>query len=202
IEALDLKGEIITTPFTFAATTHAITRKNIQPVFCDIDPDTFNLDSKKIESLITDQTTAIIPVHVFGNPCNVEEINDIAQKYQLKVIYDSAHAFGVEIDGEGIGNFGDISMFSLHATKVYNSIEGGLLTFSNSKLKSTFNLLKNFGISGPETIEMIGTNAKMNEFQAAMGLVNLRYIQKRTTMFDIYIIFKTIKCMVLPNNAY
>jgi dTDP-4-amino-4,6-dideoxygalactose transaminase len=177
IEALDLQGEIITTPFTFAATSHSISRNNIVPVFCDIDTVTFNLDVNKIEEHINEKTTAIMPVHVFGTPCNVDQIRLIAEKYNLKVIYDAAHAFGVEINGIPIGNFGDISMFSLHATKVYHSIEGGLLTYKDNVLKSKFNLLKNFGIVGPEQVDLIGTNAKMNEFQAAMGIINLRYIE-------------------------
>lgn len=177
LEALNLEGEVITTPFTFAATTHAISRKNLTPVFGDIEPNTFNLDPTKIEELITDKTSAIVPVHVFGNPCDVKAINKIANKYNLKVIYDAAHAFGVTVEGKGIGTFGDVSMFSLHATKVYNSIEGGLLTCPDQSLQRKLNLLKNFGISGPENIDTVGTNAKMNEFQAAMGLVNLRYIE-------------------------
>jgi dTDP-4-amino-4,6-dideoxygalactose transaminase len=176
IKTLNLKGEVITTPFTFASTTHAIANSGLTPVFCDISSTDFNIDVTKIESLITENTSAILPVHVFGNPCNVREIERIAKKYDLKVIYDAAHAFGVEIDGVGVSNFGDISMFSLHATKVFHSIEGGILAYNNSKIKKTIDLYKNFGISGPESVEMIGINAKMNEFQAAMGLVNLRYI--------------------------
>jgi dTDP-4-amino-4,6-dideoxygalactose transaminase len=178
IKALDLKGEVITTPFTFASTTHAIVNNGLVPVFCDINENDFTIDVNKIEQLITEKTAAIIPVHVFGYPCNIEKIQEIADKYNLKVIYDSAHAFGVEISNIGIGNFGDISMFSCHATKVYHTIEGGILTFNNEELKRKLYLLKNFGISGPETVELIGINSKMNEFQAIMGILNLKYIDE------------------------
>lgn len=179
IKSLKLTGEVITTPFTFASTTHAIVMNNLTPVFCDINMNDFTIDVDKIEDLITDKTSAIIPVHVFGNPCDVKKIEEIANKHNLKVIYDAAHVFGVEIDGEGIGNFGDISMLSLHATKVYNSIEGGLLTYNKSEFKNIFNMYKNFGITGPESTEAVGLNAKMNEFQAAMGLINLKYIDNQ-----------------------
>lgn len=179
IKSLELSGEIITTPFTFASTTHAIVMNNIVPVFCDINLNDFTIDVDKIESLITEKTSAIIPVHVFGYPCNIKKIQSLAEKYNLKVIYDAAHTFGVEIDGAGIGSFGDISMFSLHATKVYNSVEGGVLTYNNLELKNNLNMLKNFGITGPESVEAIGLNAKMNEFQAAMGLINLKYIDEQ-----------------------
>ncbi len=178
IKSLDLKGEVITTPFTFASTTHAIVNNGLIPVFCDINEDDFTIDVNKIEQLITEKTVAIIPVHVFGYPCNIEKIQEIADKHNLKVIYDSAHAFGVEINNIGIGNFGDISMFSCHATKVYHTIEGGILTFNNEELKRNLYLLKNFGISGPETVELVGTNSKMNEFQAVMGILNLKYIDE------------------------
>ena len=179
IKALGLTGEVITTPFTFASTTHSIVMNNLTPVFCDINVDNFNIDVNKIEELITEKTSAIIPVHVFGYPCDIKEIERIAKKHKLKVIYDAAHVFGVEVDGIGIGNFGDISMFSLHATKVYNSIEGGVLTYNNEDLSKTLNRLKNFGITGLETVESVGLNAKMNEFQAAMGLLNLKYIDEQ-----------------------
>ena len=190
IKALDLTGEIITTPFTFASTTHAIVNCGLKPIFCDIEMDTYNIDPQKIEGLITENTSAIIPVHVFGNPCNVYAIEKIAKKHNLKVIYDAAHVFGVEVNDKGIGTFGDVSMFSFHATKVFNSIEGGLLTYTDSLYGSTFDLLKNFGITGPETVESIGINAKMNEFQAAMGLVNLRHVDseiaKRQKVAECY----------------
>lgn len=192
LKALELEkdGEVITTPFTFASTTHAIVNCGLKPVFCDIEMQTYNLDASKIEKLITEKTVAIMPVHVFGNPCNVDKIEEIAKKYNLKVLYDAAHAFGVEIKDRGIGSFGDISMFSLHATKVFNSIEGGALTYNNSDLQKKLRLYKNFGITGPETVEAVGLNCKMNEFQAAMGIVNLRYIdeqiQKRKDITNRY----------------
>lgn len=192
IKCLNLKkgGEIITTPFTFASTTHAITNTGFKPVFCDIEMDHYNMDANKIEKLITENTVAIMPVHVFGNPCDVEKIQEIADKYNLKVIYDAAHTFGVKIDEKGIGSFGDLSMFSLHATKVFNSIEGGVLSFRDPSLKRKILNLKNFGIEGPESVVDIAGNAKMNEFQAAMGLVNLRYveeeIEKRKLLVENY----------------
>lgn len=190
IKALGLTGEVITTPFTFASTTHAIVANGLTPVFCDVKMDDFTIDTDKIEELITDKTSAIIPVHVFGYPCNVKAIENIARKYNLKTIYDAAHVFGVEIDGIGIGNFGDISMFSLHATKVYNSIEGGVLTYKDEGLTSRLNMYKNFGIASQEEVEVIGLNAKMSEFQAAMGLVNLKYIneeiEKRKKVTEAY----------------
>ncbi len=176
IEAFNLTGEVITTPFTFASTTHAIVRRGLEPVFCDINPGDYTIDPDKLESLITDQTSAIIPVHVYGNVCRVKEIERIAKKYNLKVIYDAAHAFGVAVDGVGVAGFGDASMFSFHATKVFNTIEGGAVAYRDAALKRTLNNLKNFGITGPESVESVGGNAKMNEFQAAMGLCNLRRI--------------------------
>lgn len=179
IKSLNLKGEVITTPFTFASTTHAIVINNLKPVFCDIKLDDFTIDEDKIEDLITERTSAIIPVHVFGYPCNVKKIKRIAEKYNLKVIYDAAHVFGVEVDNKGIGEFGDISMFSMHATKVYNTIEGGLLTYNNEDMVKRLDMFKNFGITGPESVEAVGVNAKMNEFQAAMGLVNLQHIDEQ-----------------------
>lgn len=176
IQALNLHGEIITTPFTFASTTHAIVRNHCTPVFCDIDPLTFTIDTTKIENLITDKTCAILPVHVYGNICNVEEIDRIAQKYGLKVIYDAAHTFGERYKKQGIGSFGDISCFSFHATKVFNTIEGGAVSFSDLEFGKELYRLKNFGIRDEETVDGIGANAKMNEFCAAMGLCNLRHI--------------------------
>lgn len=177
IRALSLTGEVITTPFTFASTTHAIVDCGLTPVFCDVNPDTYTIDADKIEELITDKTSAIIPVHVYGNVCDTEKIDAIAKKHNLKVIYDAAHVFGVKIGNKGIGAFGDISMFSFHATKVFNTIEGGCLTFSDNALESRISSLRNFGITGPESVDMMGTNAKMNEFQATMGLCNLRHIE-------------------------
>ena len=178
IKVLDLSGEIITTPFTFISTTHAISRNNITPVFCDINYDDYTIDVTKIEDLITDKTTAIIPVHVYGNVCNVEEIERIAKKHNLKVIYDAAHAFNVEYNKKSIAKYGDISMFSFHATKVFNTIEGGALVYKDNKLKLKLDYLKNFGIEDEENIAFIGGNAKMNEFQAAMGICNLKDIEK------------------------
>jgi dTDP-4-amino-4,6-dideoxygalactose transaminase len=190
IAALNLTGEVITTPFTFASTTHAIVRNGLEPVFCDINSDDYTLDTDKLEELITEKTSAIIPVHVYGNICNVNAIERIATKYSLKVIYDAAHAFGVTVDDEGVANFGDASMFSFHATKVFNTIEGGAITFGNSELRKTLNDLKNFGITGPESVEYVGGNAKMNEFQAAMGICNLRHvddeIMKRKVVVERY----------------
>lgn len=178
IAALDLKGEVITTPYTFASTTHAIVRNGIKPIFCDINANDYTINVDIIESLITEKTSAIIPVHVYGNICDVEAIDTIAKKYNLKVIYDAAHTFGVTVNGKGIGNFGDASMFSFHATKVFNTIEGGAVTYSNFSLKEKLDSLKNFGITGQETVEYVGGNAKMNEFQAAMGICNLRHVNK------------------------
>ena len=190
IEAFGLKGEIITTPFTFASTTHAIVRCGCTPVFCDIDPVTYTMDATKIEALITDKTVAIMPVHVYGNICDVEEIDRIAKKHGLKVIYDAAHAFGVTYRGVSAANFGDASMFSFHATKVYNTIEGGAVCFHDDGLVQVLDDRKNFGIRGPEACAYIGGNAKMSEFQAAMGICNLRHlpqeIEKRKAVVTHY----------------
>lgn len=191
LKSLDLKGEVITTPFSFASTTHAIVQNGLKPVFCDINENDYTIDVNKIESLITERTCAIVPVHVYGHVCDVKKIEEIAKKYNLKVVYDAAHVFGVEIDGKGIGTFGDISMFSFHATKVFNTIEGGGLAYNNSELRDKLEKLKNFGINGPEKVEYVGINAKMNEFQAAMGLCNLRHIdselEKRKKVYNRYI---------------
>lgn len=178
LAALNLKGEVITTPFTFASTTHAIVRNGLKPVFCDIKMDDYTINVDKIEALITEDTSAILPVHVYGNVCDVDKIEAIAKKHNLKVIYDAAHAFGVEVNGKGIGAFGDASMFSFHATKIYNTIEGGAITYKDNELRKTLYDIKNFGITGPETVEYVGGNAKMNEFQAAMGICNLRNIDE------------------------
>ena len=169
-------AEIITTPFTFISTTHAIVRNGLKPVFCDIKLNDGTIDETKIESLITDKTVAILPVHVYGNVCNVEEIQRIADKHGLKVIYDAAHAFGVRYKGNGIGSYGDASVFSFHATKVFNTIEGGAVTFSEHSIYERLYNLKNFGIQGEELVTAVGANAKMNEFCAIMGLCNLNYI--------------------------
>lgn len=189
IKAMDLKGEVITTPYTFVSTTHAIVRNNLKPVFCDIKED-FTIDENKIEELITDKTSAIVAVHVYGNPCNIVAIDKIAKKYGLKVIYDGAHAFGVEIDNVGIGNFGDGCIFSFHATKPFNCIEGGATVFNNLDIGYKLYKLKNFGIVNEETVESIGANCKLNEFQAAMGLCNLKYyndiLEKRKELVSLY----------------
>ncbi len=178
LAALDLPqgGEVITTPFTFVSTTHAITRAGLVPVFCDVEPTYYTLDPAKIESLITDKTCAIMPVHVYGNLCDVKAIADIAARHNLPVIYDAAHAFGVVKDGVSVANFGTASMFSFHATKVYNTIEGGALCFAQDGLEEKLNILKNFGQLG-EDCPFVGANAKMSEFQAAMGICNLRHLK-------------------------
>lgn len=190
LQALDLKGEVITTPFTFASTTHAIVRCGLTPVFCDIDPVTYTIDVNKIEALITERTSAIVPVHVYGNVCDTEAIDRIAKKYGLKVIYDAAHAFGVKKGGVGVGNFGDASMFSFHATKVFNTVEGGAVCYKDPKIGEKLYRLRNFGILDQETVSDVGANAKMNEFQAAMGICNLRHIdeeiKKRKAVCDRY----------------
>ena len=178
LQAMNLQGEVITTPFTFASTTHAIVRNGLEPVFCDIDPETYTLDVTQIERLITDRTCAILPVHVYGNVCNIEEIERIAHKYGLKVLYDAAHTFGETYKGQGIGNFGDASCFSFHATKVFNTIEGGAVCYRDPDMGRRLYELKNFGIHGPEEVDAVGANAKMNEFCAAMGLCNLRHVDE------------------------
>lgn len=215
LQAMELQGEVITTPFTFASTTHAIVRNGLEPVFCDIDPIDFTIDVNGIERLITDRTSAIVPVHVYGNICNVERIEEIAQKYHLKVIYDAAHAFGVIYNGRGVGTYGDASCFSFHATKVFNTIEGGAVCFRDTHFGRALYGLKNFGIRGPELVDGIGANAKMNEFCAAMGLCNLRHIdeeiEKRRKVYDRYmerlgnvdgLRFNPIQSGVKPNYAY
>jgi dTDP-4-amino-4,6-dideoxygalactose transaminase len=184
-QSLRLTGEVITTPFTFAATPHVLTWNNIKPIFCDVEPTYMNIDTDKIESMITPQTTAILAVHVFGNPCDVVKIQDIADRYGLKVIYDAAHAFGTEIQVEdedsnkkfvGIGTFGDVTMYSFHATKLFHSAEGGALAFKDENLKKRVDLLKNFGIKNEEEVVMPGINGKMNEVQAALGLAVLELV--------------------------
>lgn len=178
LQAMNLQGEVITTPFTFASTTHAIVRNGLEPVFCDIDPETYTMDVTQTERLITDRTCAILPVHVYGNICNIEEIERIAHKYGLKVLYDAAHTFGETYKGQGIGNFGDASCFSFHATKVFNTIEGGAVCYRDPDMGRRLYELKNFGIHGPEEVDAVGANAKMNEFCAAMGLCNLRHVDE------------------------
>lgn len=215
LQALNLQGEVITTPFTFASTTHAIVRNGLTPVFCDIDPDTYTMDVSKIEALITDRTCAIMPVHVYGNVCNIEEIQRIADKYGLRVIYDAAHTFGETYKGKGIGSFGDVSCFSFHATKVFNTIEGGAACFKDEHLGQMIKDLKNFGIHSSESVQNVGANAKMNEFCAAMGLCNLRHVEeeiaKRKKVVEEYwnrlegvdgIKLNAVQPDVKPNYAY
>ncbi len=215
LQALGLEGEVITTPFTFISTTHAITRAGLTPVFCDIDPVTFTIDPAKIEALITDKTCAIMPVHVYGNVCDVEAIEKIAKKHNLKVIYDAAHVFGVEYNGRGIADFGDVSCMSFHATKVFNTIEGGASIFHDPAFGERLWKMKDFGIKDSETIDEIGPNAKMNEFCAAMGLCNLRHVNeeiaKRKAAAEAYrsclegvpgIQLSPVQKDVKPNYAY
>jgi dTDP-4-amino-4,6-dideoxygalactose transaminase len=205
-QSLRLSGEAITTPFTFPATTHVLAWNNIKPVFCDIDPLTMNIDANKIESMITPNTTAILAVHVFGTPCNVSKIRQIADRYGLKVIYDAAHAFGSEINGKGIGNYGDISMFSFHATKLFHTAEGGALAVKTKRLKQRIDLIKNHGIKNEDQVVMPGINGKMSELQAALGLVILPYIdeeqKKRQRIAIAYgSLFKDVEGIKLPYMA-
>ncbi|MGG0671158.1 DegT/DnrJ/EryC1/StrS family aminotransferase [Lederbergia citrisecunda] len=176
--ALGLKGEVITTPFTFPATVQALDWNGLTPVFCDVEPETMTIDATKIERLITEKTSAILGVHVFGNPCNVNKIQEIADKYQLKVIYDGAHAFGMKLDDKPISDYGDMTMFSFHATKLFNTIEGGALIFKDHRVASKLAMLKNFGLDGPENVILSGLNAKMNEVQAAIGLEVLKLVKE------------------------
>lgn len=176
IKALGLKGEIITTPFSFVATTSSIVWEGCTPVFVDIDKECLNIDPSKIEAAITENTSAILATHVYGNPCDVEAIEKIAEKYDLKVIYDAAHAFGVKVNGRSIFEFGDISTCSLHATKLFHSGEGGLVITRNAELLKKLTYIRNFGFNGPETFAELGINGKNSEFHAAMGLANLAHI--------------------------
>lgn len=178
IKALDLKGEIITTPFSFVATTSSIVWEGCTPVFIDIDPQSLNIDADQIEAAITKNTSAILATHVYGNPCDVEKIEHLAKKHNLKVIYDAAHAFGVEVNGKSIFEYGDISTCSLHATKLYHSIEGGLLITTDPVLLKKLASIRNFGISGFDSFDELGLNGKNSEFHAAMGLANLKYIEE------------------------
>ena len=189
-QSLRLSGDVITTPFTFPATPHVLSWNGLNPIFCDIDSKTMNIDADKIESMITPRTTAILAVHVFGTPCDLEIIQEVADRHGLRVIYDAAHAFGVEIDAGGIGTFGDVTMFSFHATKLFHTAEGGALTYKDGDLKPSIDLLKNFGIKNEEEVVMPGINGKMNEIQAALGLAVLDYVEeekrKRKVLFDTY----------------
>ncbi len=190
LQALKIKGEVITTPFSFVATTHSLWWNNIKPVFVDIEPVHYNIDPKKIEAAITPHTTAIMPVHVYGNPCNVEAIQKIAEKYGLKVVYDAAHAFAVKINDKSLLNYGDLSVMSFHATKVFNTIEGGAIVCHDESTKRRIDYLKNFGFADELTIIAPGINAKMNEIQSAYGILQLKYvnsyISKRMEITDYY----------------
>ncbi len=196
LEAMGLRGRVITTPFTFASTVHALVRKGLEPVFADVKRDDYTMDPECVERLVDSSTCAIMPVHVYGNLCDVDAFADIAKRYNLKVIYDAAHAFGVKRrnpttgEWEGAASFGDASMLSFHATKVFNTIEGGAICFTDSKLKPLLDQWKNFGITGPEDVEYVGGNAKMNEFCAAMGICNLRHfdeeLEKRRVVAEHY----------------
>lgn len=187
LQALRITGEVITTPYSFVATTHSLHWNGVKPVFVDIDPVSFNIDPRKIEAAITPRTTAIVPVHVYGNPCEVDEIARIADAYGLKVIYDAAHAFGVRYRGESLLNFGDLSVLSFHATKIFSTFEGGAIICHDQKMKRHLDLLKNFGFADETTVVAPGINAKMNEIQAAFGLLQLKHmghIQTRSREVD------------------
>lgn len=190
LQALRITGEVITTPYSFVATTHSLWWNNIKPVFVDIEPEFGNLDPDKIEAAITPKTTAILPVHVYGNPCKVDRLQEIADTYGLKLIYDAAHCFGVQHQGKGICNFGDLSILSFHATKVFNTMEGGAIICHDEATKKRIDYLKNFGFAGETTIMAPGINSKMNEMQAALGLVQLKHydenIHKRKAIAETY----------------
>lgn len=190
LKALDIKGEVITTPYSFVATSHSLAWSDISPVFVDIDKTTFNLNPDKIESAITDKTTAIMPVHSYGIPCDVKRIKEIAEKYKLKVIYDAAHAFGVECDCGSLLSHGDLSVLSFHATKVFNTLEGGAIICNNEQMKEKIDLLKNYGFKSETEVITEGVNFKMNEFQAAVGLLQLKrvdeYINQRSIISETY----------------
>ncbi len=190
LQAFGISGEVITTPFSFVATSHVLLWNNITPVFIDIEPDTFTLDPTKIEAAITSKTSAILPVHVYGNRCNADEIKRIALKHNLKVIYDAAHTFGSRYKGKSLCRFGDLSVLSFHATKVFNTFEGGAIICHDSQMKEHIDHLKNFGFIDEVTVTEPGINAKMNEFQAALGLLQLKYIdeaiQKRKKLSEQY----------------
>ncbi len=190
LQGMGISGEVITTPFTFVATTHALFWNKIRPVFVDIEPNYYTLDPEKIEAAITPWTTAILAVHVYGYPCNLNKLADIARRHNLKLIYDAAHAFGITVGDKPIAHFGDLSMFSFHATKLFHSIEGGALIFKETGLKGIFDYLKNFGFKNEVEVVMSGTNAKMNEMQALMGIQVLKYIeeiiQKRSEITKLY----------------
>ncbi|MHC4322792.1 MAG: DegT/DnrJ/EryC1/StrS family aminotransferase [Planctomycetota bacterium] len=178
LAGMGIAGEVITTPFTFVATTHSLFWNKIRPVFVDIEPDYYTLDPKEVEAAITPLTTAILAVHVFGHPCDINALSDIARRHNLKLIYDAAHAFGVCVGDKSLAHFGDMSMFSFHATKPYHSLEGGMLAFHDPGLKDVFDYLKNFGFASEVDVVIPGTNAKMNELQALMGSMMLKYVDE------------------------
>lgn len=215
LQALELNGEVITTPFTFVSTVHAISRNNLTPVFCDINENDLTIDVSKIEALINKKTCAILPVHVFGRICNVEEIERIAKKHNLKVIYDASHTFGATYNGKHLVEYGDISTLSFHATKVFNTIEGGAIVYHDDEVGRELYSLKNFGIRSEELIDGIGANAKMDEFRAIMGLCNIKYIDseinKRKLVYEKYVellggieglVIPTLQEKVCSNYAY
>ena len=204
MQALGLAGEVITTPFTFVSTVHAIKRNNLTPVFCDINEDDFTIDVTKIESLINKSTCAIAPVHVFGRICNVEEIERLARKYNLQVIYDAAHTFGAKYKGKHMVEYGDVSVLSFHATKVYNTVEGGAVIYHDKEIGDELYCLKNFGIRSEELIDGIGANAKMDELRAIMGLCNLKHVDeeigKRRQVYEKYMqLLGDVEGLVLPD---
>lgn len=189
-KALELKGEVITTPFSYIATTSSIVWEGLKPVFVDIEEDTYNIDPEKIEAAITPETSAILATHVFGNPCDIEAIQKIADKHNLKVVYDAAHAFGVKYKGQSIFKYGDISTTSFHATKLFHTVEGGAVFTEDAKLLKKMTFLRNFGHDGPDSFSGVGINGKNSEFHAAMGLVNLKYLddifESRKTQSEFY----------------
>lgn len=209
LQVLRITGEVITTPYSFVATTHSLWWNNIKPVFVDIEPEFGNLDPDKIEAAITPKTTAILPVHVYGNPCKVNRIQEIADIYGLKVIYDAAHCFGVKHLGKGICSFGDLSILSFHATKVFNTMEGGAIVCHDAATKKRIDYLKNFGFAGETTVMAPGINSKMNEMQAALGLLQLKHhdenIKKRKIIADFYrkelSVIKGISVLPEPENT-
>ena len=209
LQVLKITGEVITTPYSFVATTHSMWWNNIKPVFADIEPDFCNIDPEKIEASITPKTTAILPVHVYGNPCKVDRIQEIADIYGLKVIYDAAHAFGVSLNNESVLNYGDLSILSFHATKVFNTMEGGAIICHDAATKKRIDYLKNFGFAGETTVMAPGINSKMNEMQAALGLLQLKHydknIQKRKAIAVEYRAaleeIKGITCLTEPNET-
>jgi len=190
LQGMGISGEVITTPYTFVATTHALYWNKVRPIFVDIEPDYYTLDPEKVEAAITPWTTAILAVHVYGHPCKLNALADVAKRHSLKLIYDAAHAFGVKVGNKSIAHFGDLSMFSFHATKLFHSAEGGMLIFKEAGLKGTFDYLKNFGFKNEVEVVMPGTNAKMNEIQALMGSQVLKYLEelmvKRAKITNIY----------------